>query len=101
LLGKEIEQVLTEKYVPLYVDSSTNPGRNLALALGISDPVGIVISDSKCATMAFYHEGDLAKADLTRYLARYSDPNRLVEFTESNPGHKAASSGGCSGGCCR
>jgi len=102
-LSKEIEQVLSDKYVPLYVDSSSAQGRQLATALGISDPVGIVISDSKCEMMAFYHEGDLASADLSRYLARYSDPNRVVQFTESNPGHHKASYapvGGCVGGCC-
>jgi hypothetical protein len=101
-LGKEIEQVLMEKYIPVYVNTSTEQGQTLAKALGINDSVGIVISDAKCEMMAFYHEGDLAKADLSRYLDRYSDPNRVVQYTESNPGHKAsyAPAGGCVGGCC-
>jgi hypothetical protein len=103
-LGKEIDQVLMEKYVPLYIDSSTPEGKRLATVLGINDPVGIVISDSKCEMMAFYHEGDLAKDSLSTYLARYSDPNRVVQFTDSNPGHHKAAAyapaGGCVGGCC-
>lgn len=55
--------------------------------------------NGKRATMAFYQEGDLAKSDLSRYLARYSDPDRVLQFTESNPGHKAPAAG-CVGGCC-
>jgi hypothetical protein len=103
-LGTEIQQVLSDKYVPLYVDSGSAQGRQLATALGINSPVGIVISDSKCEMMAFYHEGDLANSNLSRYLARYADPNRVVPYTESNPGHHHqayyAPVGGCAGGCC-
>jgi len=86
-LGKEIEQTLAEKYLPVYLDSTTEQGRKLATAMGINDKVGIVISDARGEMMAFYHEGDLARSDLARYLARYSDPTRRVDFTESNPSH--------------
>lgn len=85
-LGKDVEKTLSDKYLPVYVDSSTAAGRKLANALGITDKVGIAISDSKGEWIAFYHEGDLAKTALTNYLARYSDPSRKVEWTESNPG---------------
>ena len=63
--------------------------------------MGIAISDVTGDKLAFYHEGDLANADLVRYLERYSDPNRVVEFTESNPGRRhGGGGGGCYGGGC-
>jgi hypothetical protein len=102
-LKRDVDQVLAQKYIPVYIDTATPVGKRLAVAMGIETPIGIVISDSKGDLMAFYHEGDLADSDLSRYLARYSDPNRTVEWTESNPGKHASygcADGSCYGGVC-
>lgn len=83
-LGKQIEKTLATSYVCLYVNSATDAGKRLASALGLESR-GIVISDSSCKLMAFYHEGDLANPDMARYLNRFADPDRVVQYTESNP----------------
>jgi len=84
-LGKEIEKTLATSYVCLYVDSANQAGKQLASALGLETGRGLVISDASCTLMAFYHEGDLANRDMARYLNRFADPARVVQYTESNP----------------
>ncbi|MBY0525027.1 MAG: hypothetical protein K2R98_16600 [Gemmataceae bacterium] len=114
-LGKEMERVLTEKYVPVYIDSSTDAGKRLSSALGLESGLGLVISDSSGQLMAFHHEGDLFNSTLSTYLTRFSDPDRVVNQTVTNPGpggHGAAPApyygpvpynfgGGCANGRCR
>jgi hypothetical protein len=85
-LAEETAEILAKKYVCIYVDANRKEGRDLAVALEMPNHLGIVISDSTGAIQAFRHEGDLRSQDLTRYLRRYSDPQRVVTTTESNPG---------------
>jgi hypothetical protein len=102
-LSTEARTLLADQYVCVHIDTTTEKGRQLAQAFELEDEMGIYISDRTGDKLAFYHEGDLANADLVRYLERYSDPNRTVEFTESNPGRRHgggyAYGGGCGGGC--
>ncbi len=115
-LGAEAEGLLSEKYVCVQIDTSTDKGKELAQSFQMPAGLGIVISDRTVEKQAFRHEGDLARADLVRYLTRYADPNFVFVETESNPGHAAhaapvfyqpsgycpsCSGGGCSGGRCR
>jgi hypothetical protein len=116
-LGADAQQLLAAKYVCLHIDTSTSTGKELAQAFRMPDGFGIVISDSKAESQAFRHQGDLARADLVRYLERYADPNRVAVQTESNPepGTRAVgpvvapyapagycpSCSSCSGGRCR
>lgn len=88
-LEKDIERILAANYICVYVDAKTKSGRRLAAALEIEESLGIVISDSSGDYMAFHHEGDLARPDLERYLKRYSDPNRDLTTTETNPPRSA------------
>jgi hypothetical protein len=101
-LGGEAQGLLTDKYVCVHIDTTTGKGREWAEAFEMPQGLGIVISDRTGDKQAFRHEGDLANADLVRYLQNYSDPNRVVEFTESNPGHRHAAPAayGCSSGSC-
>ncbi len=85
-LSEETAEILAKKYVCLYVDTNRKEGRELAIALEMPNHLGIVISDSSGGYQAFRHEGDLRNQDLNRYLTRYSDPQRVVTTTESNPG---------------
>ena len=82
-LGKDAAETLQSRYVCVYVDTATAEGKKLAATLGVGR-LGIVISDRSGGFMAFYHEGDLADADLSRYLVRYSDW-RAFSVTETNP----------------
>jgi hypothetical protein len=112
-LGAEAEGVLSEKYVCVHIDTSSDKGKELARAFDIPQGLGIIISDRTGEKQAFRHEGDLARVDLVRYLNRYGDSNYVFVETESNPGHSHAapatysgsycptcSGGGCSGGNC-
>jgi len=116
-LGADAQQLLANKYVCLHIDTSTSKGKEMAQAFRMPDGLGIVISDSKAESQAFRHQGDLARADLVRYLDRYSDPNRICVQTESNPERGPSTAGpavapygptgycpscsSCSGGRCR
>ncbi len=129
-LGKAVDQLLAKSYVPVYIDSTTPKGQKMAKALELTNGLGLVLSDRTGNTMAFYHEGDLARADLLRYLNKYADPDLVVERTETNPATQRTSyygpggaapagtpsisyypptvpayygggSGGCAGGRCR
>lgn len=85
-LSQETAEILAKKYVCVYVDANRKEGRDLAMALEMPNHLGMVISDSTGHYQAFRHEGDLRSEDLNRYLRRYSDPQRLVTTTDSNPG---------------
>jgi hypothetical protein len=85
-LSQESGEILTKKYVCLYLDTNQKAGSDLAIALEMPNQLGIVISDSTGRYQAFRHEGNLKATDLNRYLKRYSDPQRVVITTESNPG---------------
>lgn len=91
VLGVEQNQLLANSYVCLYADQTTPEGKALARSLGINQRVGVVISDHSGQFMAFYHEGDLESRALTGYLQKYSDPQRVVRTTESNPGNERRS----------
>jgi hypothetical protein len=107
-IGAEAEGILADRYVCVHIDTTTAKGKELARAFAIPEGLGIVISDRTGEKQAFRHEGDLARADLVRYLTRYGDSNFVFVETESNPGHTHAApvvySGGycptCSGGSC-
>jgi hypothetical protein len=86
-LGAESQGLLAEKYVCVHIDTSTSKGKALAQAFEMPQGLGIVISDRTLEKQAFRHEGDLAKADLVRYLQHYAEPNRVFAGTESNPDH--------------
>jgi hypothetical protein len=80
--SKEVEQLLANHYVCLYVDTDEEGGKKLASAFEVND-LGLVISSRNCDVQAFRHEGRLNNGDLEWYLRRYADPDRVARFTES------------------
>jgi hypothetical protein len=91
-LTKEHRDILARQYVCLHVDSNSEAGKKLARSLSVPGGLGLVIGDSTGQVMAFHHEGDLAAADMSRYLSRYGDPQYVVRTTETNPpGHETRS----------
>jgi hypothetical protein len=87
-LGKRVQALLAEHYLCVYVDTSKPAGKELAGDFEIPDGLGIVISDANGQVQAFRHEGDLSTERLAQYLDRYSDPTRVVQFTETNPSER-------------
>jgi hypothetical protein len=84
-LGDEAQGLLGEQYVCVHIDTATDKGKELAQAFQLTGDTGIIISDRTGEKQAFRHSGDLARADLVRYLKRYGDPDRVFTETESNP----------------
>jgi len=85
-LGKVVEQILTNNYIPVYIDSTTPAGKKLAQDFELTSGSGLVLSDRGGEMMAFYNEGSLTRADMLRYLEKYADPNVVVRGTETYPG---------------
>jgi hypothetical protein len=84
-LGKEVNLYLATHYVCLYLDLRNEAAQELASALEVTLATGIVITDGTGQVQAFRHQGDLDNVTLFRHLQRYSDSERLVRTTESNP----------------
>lgn len=84
-LPKEVRALLAGHYVCVYVDTEHIRGRELARAFEMPEGVGLVISDFRGKLQAFRHEGELPEEKLALYLRKYSDPERVVRFTEVNP----------------
>jgi hypothetical protein len=82
-LTEEVNHILTNDYVCVYVDTKKKEGRELAKAFDVAGRVGLVISDRSCKLQAFRHDGELKSDELRSYLRRYSDPNRVAVMTET------------------
>jgi hypothetical protein len=82
-LDKEVKQLLQNRYVCVYLDTTTDHGRRMAGQLELTDGRGLVISDAAGEYQAFRHAGTLSNEDLNRYLRKYSDPERAVVRTET------------------
>ena len=84
-LTKQTQQLLAQKYICVYVDTTTSDGKQLAKDFEVSSGLGIVISDKTGDLQAFRHQGNLTNAKLEKYLQTFSDTNRQVLSTISNP----------------
>jgi hypothetical protein len=83
-LGKEVSRLLSANYVCVYLDTAQERGKSWAAKFDVSDGPGIVVSDHSGSLQAFRHEGELAANRLKGYLAKYSDPERAVNTTETD-----------------
>jgi hypothetical protein len=83
-LGADVEKLLAESYVCLYVDLNTAAGKKLASDFAISRDTGMVLSDRSGKVQAFYHDGDLSAADLSKWITRFADPNTAIRTTMTN-----------------
>jgi hypothetical protein len=73
-------KMLSEKFVCLYVDTTTTGGRALAGALQVGDR-GLVISDKSGRAQAYSANGTVSASELQRVLLAYADP-AVVTRTE-------------------
>lgn len=85
-----VSKMLAEKFVCLYVDSSTTRGRVLAAAFQVGDR-GVVLSDQTGLTQAYSAAGTISRAELSRALVTYSDV-QVAQKTDAPTG--PAPSGG-------
>lgn len=79
-----VEKLLSDKFVCLYVDTTTADGKKFAANYEISGS-GIVISDRNLESQAFWHQGDISNDYLVHYLTKYGDPSVVVRTTEQVP----------------
>lgn len=70
-LGAETLKTLKASYVSVNVDTTTEEGKKLATAFGISE--GVVLSDRTGKTIALKHEGKVKPTELSGYLTKFAD----------------------------
>jgi hypothetical protein len=83
-LAKDVNRMLAKNYVCVYVDAERETGKQLALEFRVPKGPGLILSDHSGNHQAFFHRGDLTNEQLSRYLSRYADPNRVVQVTDAN-----------------
>jgi hypothetical protein len=69
-ISAETAKLLREKYVALYIDTSTDSGQELAARFGIT--TGLVISGPGGNVQAYRHVGAVREADLNKQLTHYA-----------------------------
>lgn len=76
----EVSQLMAQKYVCYYADTTTPEGKKLAQSLEITG-TGLVMSDRTGSYQAFWHQGDLTNQNLMRCLETCADPRMVVKTT--------------------
>ncbi len=79
----QIEKLLAEQYVCVYIDADTADGKKTSQAFGISGNVGLVLSDRSGQAQAFWHDGDMTDGNMIHYLTKYADAQVVVAQTET------------------
>jgi hypothetical protein len=87
-LEKEVNRLLAQQYVCLYVNTDDEAGQRLAEAFDIPRGPGVVISNHSGGLQAFRHAGRLTNQDLERYLRRFADPDRATTQTETEASYR-------------
>ena len=74
---------LLARYIPVYIDTTTEEGRSMAQQFEMPGGQGIVISNRTGDLQAFRHEGELSNNDLASRLERYADNGHVVSTTDT------------------
>jgi hypothetical protein len=82
-LSPEARQLLADKYVCVYADTTKDAGRGLAEGLELGNGPGLVLSDRAVEHQAFWHEGKLSPSDLEARLRKYASPDYTARSTET------------------
>ena len=75
-MGTDTLKSLKSDYIAVRVDTTTEDGKKLAEAFGISQ--GVVLSDKSGKQMALKHEGQLTSEQLSEYLTKYSSTEQVA-----------------------
>ena len=78
-LTADAAQSLKAEFICLYVDSTTEAGKDLAGSFQMTE--GVVISDRAGTLQALRHEGAISPVVLTSYATTYSQPSLAVTQT--------------------
>lgn len=78
-LTADAARSLKTEFVCLYVDSTTEAGKDLAGSFKMTE--GVVISDRTGGVQALRHEGAISPVVLTTYATTYSQPSLAVTQT--------------------
>jgi len=81
-LSRRARTLLSQQYVPLYVNRETEEGKRLARSLDIHSEAGIVLSSRDGTDQAFSHSGKISRAELEETLDRFST-TRSISRTET------------------
>lgn len=82
-LSPEVNEMLTSKYVCVYIDLATATGPKCSKNFGMDGGEGLVISDLTGSHMAWQHLGKVANEGLVMKLTTLSDPATVFKATES------------------
>jgi hypothetical protein len=80
-MPSESAKLLKDKYVSLFVDTTTEAGKATASAFELKE--GLVISGPSGKKQAVRHDGSLSADALSKYLTRYAETT-TVTTTETN-----------------
>ena len=76
-----VAPLASDQFVSVYVDADSPAGKPLAQALKVTD--GLVISDHTGTLVALRHQGPVAPAALTTYLATYAVERPVVQTMQA------------------
>lgn len=69
-MGADALKSLKSDYIAVRVDTTTEDGKKMAEAFGLTE--GVVLSDRSGKQMALKHEGQLSPEQLSEYLTKYA-----------------------------
>lgn len=92
----DAEKVLSDSYVPVYLDTATSSGKALADELGIKG-MGLVISNRTCDFQAHSQQGQMPCADLAVCLRKFSGAP-VMNTNAGGHAHHVVGSSPASGG---
>jgi hypothetical protein len=80
-LPPAVQQLVSEKYIPVYLDVNSPAGKRLADFFKITQGAGIVLSDRTGDFQAFHHNGTIGEDILLPYLQRFAQSGVAVTET--------------------
>lgn len=83
-LPSNVQKMLADHFVAVYVDASANDGKRLADQLEIKT-VGLVISDRSGNYQTFRREGSMSEAELLQTLERLGTTQTRTSFYQPSP----------------
>jgi hypothetical protein len=83
-LNDTVKEVLAEKYVCVYLDTTSTSQTELIKSLAVTKGKGLVLSDRTGSIQAYHHDGTLTEAELATQLQHFADPAVEVNTTVTN-----------------
>lgn len=81
-LSRRARNLLSQQFVPLYVNRDSEEGKRLAGSLDIHSETGIILSTREGSDQAFSHTGKMSRAELEETLDRFATV-RSISRTET------------------